>query len=316
MTESSVSGKLIYLAPLQGFTDYAFRKAFSTCFDMPDKSFSPFIETHIKDNRIYRDVLPERNSGYKLIPQLLGNNVEDMRRVVNELVSMGYDEINWNLGCPYPMITRKQQGAGLLPFPERIDEILQELFKIENCRFSIKMRLGMQQPDEWKPLIPILNRYPFAEIIVHGRTANQLYKGDINLDMFAEFTESVFQPICYNGDIFSFEKFELLSERFSKINRWMLGRGISANPLIIQEIRTGKKSDEVEVCKAIARLHEQLMFLNTSRLNGDSHLLNKMKPYWEYFSQAFTGKEKIYKKIRKSTKLDTYQNACNEMFVK
>jgi tRNA-dihydrouridine synthase B len=316
MNTSSVSGKLIYLAPLQGFTDYAFRKAFAACFEMPDKSFSPFIETHINDKRIYRDVLPERNSGYKLIPQLLGNDVTEMRRAVDELVGMGYGEINWNLGCPYPMVTRKKQGAGLLPFSERIDEIFNELFKTESCRFSVKMRLGMQQPDEWKSLISTLNRYPLTEVILHGRTADQLYKGEVNLEMFAEFTESISHPVCYNGDVFSLDKFELLSERFPKIDRWMLGRGILANPLIIQEIRTGRKADEAEVRKAVSRLHEQLILLNTSRLNGDSHLLNKMKPYWEYFSQAFAGKEKIYKKIRKSTKLDTYQSACNEMFVK
>ena len=61
----TISEPILYLAPLQGFTDYAFRQAFCNLFGAPDTSFSPFIETHKPDHRAYRDVIPEYAfSGY------------------------------------------------------------------------------------------------------------------------------------------------------------------------------------------------------------------------------------------------------------
>lgn len=154
-THPSTSKHIIYLAPLQGFTDHSFRRAFFSLFDTPDLAFSPFIETHKTDHRSYRDVLPERNKGIRLIPQILGNNADEMQRVVDHLIELGYSHINWNLGCPYPMVTKKQMGAGLLPHPQVVDRVLSELFTISTLQLSVKMRLGLTSADDWKALIPV-----------------------------------------------------------------------------------------------------------------------------------------------------------------
>lgn len=181
---SSDSTIKIYLAPLQGFTDYSFRAAFSSLFGAPDAAYSPFIDTHDPDKRIFRDVLPEKITGYHLIPQLLGNDAKEMLTALNELILMGYKEVNLNLGCPYKMVTKKGMGAGLLPHPERIDRILSELFANTACRISVKMRLGLTNNEDWKAIVPVLNRYPLNEVIIHARTAAQMYKGDTNVDVF------------------------------------------------------------------------------------------------------------------------------------
>lgn len=311
---SSDSTIKIYLAPLQGFTDYTYRAAFSSLFGAPDAAFSPFIETHDRDKRIFRDVLPEKITDYQLIPQLLGNVAIEMKAVLNEIILMGYKEINLNLGCPYPMVTKKGMGAGLLPHPDRIDKILAELFTNANCRISVKMRLGLTNSDDWKAVVPILNKYPLSEVIIHGRTASQMYKGDTDVNAFMEMAGQLTHPVCYNGNIFSLEHFQVLSFKMPLIYRWMLGRGVITNPLLMQEIRTGEKAGEQEIRTALGRLHEQLIYLNSIRLSGSSHLLNKMKPYWEYFATSFKGKEKGLKKIKKSVTLEAYKAVCNEVF--
>lgn len=303
----------IYMAPLQGFTDYAFRQAYCALFEAPDATFSPFIETHKTDQRSYRDVLPERNNGYRLVPQIIGNKATEMQMVIDQLHTMGYSEINWNLGCPYPMITKKQMGAGLLPFPKQIDEILSELFTHTTLKLSVKMRLGLSTPDEWKEVVPVLNRYPLTEIIIHCRTAKQMYKGDVNVTGFIEMAQQLTHPVCYNGDIDTWERFQELSQQMPFISRWMLGRGLIANPLLLRDIRTNKKASSDELWKALSALHDQLLYQNSERLSGESHLLHKMKPYWEYFAQSLTGREKGLKKIKKSWNLDTYKLASNEV---
>jgi tRNA-dihydrouridine synthase B len=305
---------IIYLAPLQGFTDYSFRQAFYSLFEAPDLAFSPFIETHKPDHRAYRDVLPDRNKGIRLIPQVLGNNADEMKQVITQLHGFGYSEINWNLGCPYPMVTKKNMGAGLLPYPQKIDSVLKDLFKDDSLKLSIKMRLGLTSPDDWKALVPVLNTYPITEIIIHARTANQMYKGEVDINAFIEMTGELVHPVCYNGNICSPDDFQSLSQRMLSVKRWMTGRGLLSDPLLINEIKTNRKASSEEIRSAINVLHEQLIFQNSTRLSGDSHLMHKMKPYWEYFGISFPGKEKGLKKIRKATTLGAYMSACNEVF--
>jgi len=313
-TPNSNQQNLFYLAPLQGFTDYTFREAFASAFGQPDASFSPFIETHKPDHRVFRDVLPERNKGQHLIPQILGNDINEMENIINQLQTMGYEEINWNLGCPFPRVVKKYTGAGLLPHPDRIDCLLDGLFNRIKCRISVKMRLGMVNADDWKALVPILNRYPISEVIIHGRTASQMYKGNVNVQAFTEFASLLSHPVCYNGNIFTLEQWNSLTKLLPGINRWMLGRGLISNPLLLQEIKTGYPASEIERITALNTLHEELITLNTIRLNGSSHVLNKMKPYWEYFATSLTGREKGLKKIKKTITLDAYKLACMEVF--
>jgi len=309
----STSDIQLYMAPLQGFTDYIYRTAFNRLFGSVNAAFSPFLNSYKIDQRIYRDVLPERNIDYTLIPQLLGNDPIKLLHLTKNLVEMGYSEINLNLGCPYPMVTKHTMGAGLLPFPERIDNLLNELTTHGNCKLSVKMRLGLKENTEWKPLVSVLNRYPLTEVIIHPRTATQMYKGDVELDSFKEFAEELKMPVCYNGNINTLEDFQQLSLRFPAISRWMIGRGVLANPLLFNEIQNNQKTSEREMVEALNHLHDELLLLNISRLNGDSHLLNKMKPYWEYFGVWLEGKEKGLKRIRKATTVDHYKNACNEV---
>jgi tRNA-dihydrouridine synthase len=308
-----ISKTVIYLAPLQGLTDYSFRQAFCTRFEAPDLAFSPFIETHKPDQRAWRDVLPERNKGIRLVPQVLGNNADEMLQVIGHLNELGYSEINWNLGCPYPMVTKKHLGAGLLPYPEKIELVLKELYKDTSLQLSVKMRLGLKSPDEWKALVPVFNRYPLTEVIIHGRTASQMYDGEAIETAFIDMANQLVHPVCYNGNINSLKDFQSLSQRMTFVSRWMIGRGAIANPLLLNEIKTNIKATPQEIKTAINHLHDQLIYQNSLRLSGESHLMHRLKPYWEYFAKSLPDNKKGLKKIKKSATFSEYSNACKEV---
>jgi len=310
---SIISKSVIYLAPLQGFTDYSFRQAFCTLFEVPDLAFSPFIETHKPDHRAYRDVLPDRNKGISLVPQVLGNNADEIKQVTLHINELGYTQVNWNLGCPFPMVTKKHLGAGLLPYPQQIDTVLNELYKDTTLQLSIKMRLGLTSPDDWKALVPVFNRYPLTEVIIHGRTASQMFNGEVNESGFLDMISQLVHPACYNGNINSLDNFLSLSQRMPFVSRWMIGRGLIANPLLINEIKTNNKATPQEIKTAINRLHDQLLYQNSIHLSGDSHLMHKVKPYWEYFAKSLPDCNKGLKKIRKASTFSAYINACKEV---
>jgi tRNA-dihydrouridine synthase len=182
-----VKTKLI-LAPIRGVTTAIYRSVYIKHFDGFDEALAPFIPTTIGDKistSHLSDILPENNiNGLPTTPQLIGNNAEDFVRMANHIHQLGYDSINWNLGCPYPTVVNKKRGAGLLPLPDKIEAFLDKVIPVLKCRLTIKTRLGLNNPDELIALIPLFNNYPVKELIIHPRTAKQSYSGTVDLKRY------------------------------------------------------------------------------------------------------------------------------------
>ena len=171
----------VYLAPLQGFTDFIYRKAYSETFQGTDVYFVPYIS--VKNNLILRkyenEILPENNRQLRVVPQVLANTAEEMLFLADILKNKGYNEINLNLGCPYPMVTNREKGAGLLPHPDKLNELLTSFFRNTDLLLSVKMRAGLLSAGEIEQVVPVLNQFPLTEVILHPRIAKQLYDGEI-----------------------------------------------------------------------------------------------------------------------------------------
>ena len=140
----SSSPKLI-MAPIHGVTDAVYRNAFASCFGGFDRAVTPFIA--LRQGQLSRpaellQVAPENNRSIPAIPQVLTNHPRTFSAVLRQLHDAGHDEVNWNLGCPYPMVAGRGRGAGLLSEPDRIDSILAEVLNTSPVKLSVKMRLG------------------------------------------------------------------------------------------------------------------------------------------------------------------------------
>jgi len=173
----TTSTPTLILAPMRGITTMHYRKAFVHHFQGLDIEMAPFISTVSAERinpKLLKDVLPENNSSLPLIPQVIGNKADDFVQMSIALHDLGYEEINWNLGCPHKPIRKKQRGSGLLPHPDTVDAILDQVCERSPCRISIKVRLGVSDPSELMQLVPVLNRYPLSEVIIHPRTAEQM----------------------------------------------------------------------------------------------------------------------------------------------
>ena len=105
----------IYSSPLQGFTDFRFRNAFQRFFGGVDQYVAPYIRLNgnleIKPGNV-RDILPENNSTLNLIPQIITKDAGEFLFVAKYVQNLGYNELNWNLGCPYPMVAKRGMGSG------------------------------------------------------------------------------------------------------------------------------------------------------------------------------------------------------------
>jgi tRNA-dihydrouridine synthase len=305
-------------SPLQGFTDYPFRNAFDKHFGGIDTFYAPYIrlkgKQEIKRSN-QRDLSANNNYVENLIPQVMCNSVNDFLFVADYVQSLGYSEINWNLGCPYPMVTTRQLGSGLIPFPERIDEILIEVLQKSTIRVSVKLRLGLQNKEEILNVLPVLNRHKIESVAIHPRLGKQLYKGTVDLDAFEDCISICQHPLHYNGNIHSYSDFTSLNKRFPTINTWLLGRGIIANPYLPQMIRNESDHLPKQFFKAFASFHNDLLTHYSESLSGDKHLILKMYQYWEYFIFMFPSSPKALKAIKKSKRKSDYESIVTDLIL-
>jgi len=241
------------------------------------------------------------------------NNPDEFLFVAKYVQQFGYKELNWNLGCPYPMVTNRCMGSGLINHPDKINDVLEKAHSESNNIVSMKMRMGYENPEEILSVFPILDKYPIKNIAIHARVGKQLYKGEVDLVAFQRCVESTKHKIYYNGDITSVEAFKRMQERFPSIDHWMIGRGLIADPFLPSMIKSNSWDYPKDRIEIFSKFHDTLYHEYQQALSGDNHLLMKMYHFWEYFSASFDNPQKTLKKIKKAKNIKKYDSAVREI---
>lgn len=304
-------------SPLQGFTDFRFRNAFHKYFGGIDTFYSPYIKLNGKlvvKGSYERDILPENNSTLQVIPQIITNDAEEFLFVAKYVKQLGYNELNWNLGCPYPMVAKSGMGSGLICNTGRIDEILERAHNETDIIVSMKMRMGYDNPSEILDVFPILEKFPIKNIAIHARIGKQLYKGGVDLDSFQKCLDVSKHKLYYNGDITSVEKFRMLKERFPSIDHFMIGRGLIADPFLPSMIKNNTTEYPKNRFEIFEEFHNSIYRDYDAYLQGPTPIKMKMLGFWEYFSESFSNPQKTYKKIKKAGNSKHYEEAVREIF--
>lgn len=314
-----------YMAPLEGITGYVYRNAYHACFEPMDKYFIPFLTPNQKgrfNSRERNDILPEHNIGMNAVPQILTNKAEDFIYTARKLQEFGYEEVNLNLGCPSKTVVTKYRGSGFLAKQEELDQFLEEIFGSLDMRISVKTRIGKLHPEEFEELLEIYNKYPMEEVIIHPRVQQDFYKNQPHLDVFEMALKRSRNPICYNGDLVRIKRQEVESElydgldmetfadQFPQADCVMLGRGILRNPGLVGCMKGKKMPDKEKFREFHDRLYEGYQEISS----GDKNVLFKMKEVWVYMGELFTNAKPYLKKVKKSERLSSYEDAVNALF--
>ena len=304
-----------YLAPMEGITGYIYRNSYEKFFNNIDKYFTPFIVTNqsrsLKTKEL-RDVLPENNKGMNIVPQILTNDSEGFIITSRKLQQLGYNEVNLNLGCPAGTVVSKNRGSGFLAKREELDMFLDEIFKIDDMKISIKTRIGKDSPEEFYELIKIYNKYPLEELIIHPRIQKDFYGNKPNLQVFKDALSLSSNPVCYNGDIFTIDDHNKLIKAFPEVKTVMLGRGIIANPRLMNEIKNNTNTNIDK--KVLKDFHDEILNKYIELFDEDRNAIFRMKELWGYMIYIFSDNKKYAKKIKKSQKLSDYNEAVLSLF--
>lgn len=309
----------VLFAPLQGYTTGIYRKAHAEIFGGVDAYYAPFlrIENGRPREKDLRDIDDDHNliTGAKTVPQIIANSVNEFKTLADAIMQKGFMEIDFNMGCPFPMQVSRHRGAGLLSDTQTVKSIMDEIARFtakNSIKFSVKMRLGQNSPDEAFALLPILNDAPLAHITLHPRLGKQQYKGAIDFTSFARFYEECRHPLVYNGDITSVSQMRKMEAGYPKLAGIMIGRGMLARPSLAAEYKAASEANaagisEKDLLSKILEMHSRLYEHARSTYQGDSQILSHIKSFWEYLEPSIP--KKTFKKIKKAGYLSEYDAA-------
>ena len=299
----------IYFAPLEGITGYIYRNTYNMIYGHVDKYFAPFVSPSEKSPmtpRERKDIDPGNNAAINLVPQILTNRSDCFIDAAKELKSMGYSEINLNLGCPSGTVCAKGKGAAFLPETIELKKFLDDIYNYaenNSTKISIKTRLGYYHPDEFYDLVKIFNEFPICELIIHPRIRSDFYKGDVRMEYFTYALEHSNAPLVYNGNIFTKDDYDKLP---NKIDTVMLGRGLISDPSLADNL---KGYATITDYKKFKELHDTLYHEYQKVMSPDINVLHKMRELWSYWGVLFEGRERDIKKILKAKKYKEYEDA-------
>ena len=249
-----------------------------------------------------------------LVPQVLTKSPDGMLQVMGVLQEAGYEEVNLNLGCPASTVFTKGKGSGFLKKPEDLDRFFEAVFEgmPEGLRLSVKTRLGATDPKEFQNLLAIFNRYPIMELTVHPRVREDFYGNEVNLEMFAYAMEESRCPVVYNGDIVTVEDYERIVERFPKLEKVMIGRGLIQNPALVREITGGSALTEDELHTFLKELYESY----SRELGNHKDAMFRLKEVWGYVAKNYPDRGREIRNIIKAKNEADYENYVRSFFHK
>ena len=302
-------------APMEGVTGDLFRQAQRQTFPAADSYYTPFLSPTANRTfspRELREIDPAHNAGIHVVPQLMGHCAEDFLWMAGQLADMGYDEVNFNLGCPSNTVTAKKKGAGLLTEPELLRQFFDDVFAACPLPVSVKTRIGVQNPEEFAVLLDIYNHYPICELTIHPRVMKQLYRGEADRAAFAAALPECRMPVCYNGDVTTPEELHTLEAEFPQLSGIMVGRGLIADPALFRRARGGAPASREE----LRGYCDDLYHGYTEAFGAASCAVSRMKAHWFYLIHRFEGADPLEKPLRKAREGWEYETVVNQIFTR
>ncbi len=299
----------IQVAPVQGHTDAAWRHFHQQVYGGSNLYYTPFIRLEKGEFRKHdlKDFTSELNREVEVVPQVIFKNMEELRPLISGLVEQGAKRIDLNTGCPFPLQTARGRGAGFIANTEQYAQIPALLREFEGVDFSLKMRLGFADSQEWRGVIDSINEMPLVQVTMHPRVAKQQYGGEVNYDAFSEFLSECRHPVIYNGDIRTPEDIAEIERRFPTIAGVMTARGVLGRPSLIAEYHGGSEWTREERIDMMMKFHRNLLSHYESTLCGDAQIISKIKPFWEYAEEEIG--RKAWKSIKKAGNMAKYHSA-------
>lgn len=306
------------LAPMQDVTTLPFMRIIAQ-HGAPDYFFTEYFRVHETSNLESHILasITENNTGRPVFAQLIGEDLTHLERTAHQLRQYPVAGIDLNLGCPAPKVYRKNVGGGLLRDPDRIDKILARLRQA--CSpglFTVKMRIGFENWDNFPKLIAIINRHNVDLLSVHGRTVKEMYRSEPHYEWIRYAAEHARCPVLANGNVSSVTKACKVME-LTRAHGLMIGRSAIRNPWLFRQIREHYTGQPVfKPTLGHVRSYIDQLWHETRRQGRPDHLqVSYLKKFLNFVGQAVDAEGRFLHEIRRTREAKDFFETCDRHLV-
>lgn len=235
----------LVLAPMQDVTDLAFMRVVARR-GAPDWFVTEYFRVHPHsrlESKIVRSIT-ENETGRPIFAQMIGQDVDHLLRTARELEQLAVAGIDLNLGCPAPVVCKKNAGGGLLRDPGGIDLLLGRLRECVQGRLTVKTRIGFDSPQEFEGLLEVFARHDIEGLSIHGRTVRERYQTPVHAECVRAAVERLNCPVIANGNVVDVET-GLAYLKQTGAAGLMIGRGAIRNPWIFRQLTQALEDKEI-----------------------------------------------------------------------
>ncbi len=287
--------KPIFMAPLAGITDFAYRTILSEYG--ADIVFSEMVSAKAitYKNEKTMDLLITDKSKENMAVQLFGSEPDIIYNAIQMIDNDDFLFYNLNAGCPVPKVVNNGEGSALLKTPKLLGEIIRKMADATDKKVTVKIRSGFNMDMINAAEIGRIAEANGADfIIIHGRTRKQYYSGVVDYKPIYELKRAVKIPVIGNGDIFDGKSAKKMYDA-TGVDGIMVARGAMGNPFIFREIKhylaTGEELEPAttEELKKVIRWHRDLIV----KYKGEYIGYRELRKHLSYYVKGRKNASKI-----------------------
>ena len=289
----------IILAPMAGVTDLPFRLLCSEqgvgmcCMEMVS---AKAILYRNKNTESLLEIHPEEGP---VSLQLFGSDPKIMSEMAKKIEDRPFDILDINMGCPVPKVVNNGEGSALMKQPKLAGEIISAVADAVRKPVTVKIRKGFDEGHvNAVEIAKIAEESGAAAVIVHGRTREQYYAGEADLEIIARVKENVSIPVIGNGDVTDGVSAERMI-RQTGCDGVMVGRAARGNPWIFRQIAAYledstmlPKPDKAEV-KAMILRHAQLQL----ECKGEYTGIREMRKHVSWYTAGLPNSARLRQSV-------------------
>ena len=292
------------LAPMQDVTGLGFMRTISRR-GPPDLFFTEYFRVHAHStlNGEILCSITKNPTGVPVFAQLIGENLEDMGRTVEELQKYPIAGIDLNLGCPAPRVYKKNVGGGLLRTPQKIDCLLAHLRQKVKGNLTVKMRIGFEDDRHFYDILDLLVTHRINLLSLHVRTVKGGYNSAPQYEYVTEARKKLINtcPVLLNGSISNAAEGFKIHRKFNS-SGIMIGRAAIANPWIFRQFRE-IRNGLTPFSPTLGDLHEYLIELFEEIIKPEmkeEKMVARIKKFLNFVGLSLNGKESFLNDMRRA----------------
>lgn len=227
----------LFLAPMEGVGDRAFRKAMATIGGF-DEACTEFLRVPLNAHvaSLAKRYIANETHPIPQAAQIMGSDPELMAEMTRAVFQRGAPRVDLNCGCPSNTVTGKGAGSSLLKDPHHLYKVAKAMVDSVDISVTIKMRSGFEDTRLFEENLLAAQESGVKFITLHPRTKVEGYGPPANWELIRKAKELLKVPVVGNGDILTVADVERMLFTTS-CDAIMIGRGGVINPFIFQEIK-------------------------------------------------------------------------------